>query len=62
MMGGDPDSEAGLAHASDLVDQTAAARANRSTTKPSTSASTRGTSRATRRSAPSAPAERLPAR
>ena len=27
MMGGDPDSEAGLAHASDLVDQTAAARA-----------------------------------
>nr|WP_141846316.1 DNA repair protein RecN [Humibacillus xanthopallidus] len=29
MMGGDPDSEAGLAHASDLVDQTAAARAGR---------------------------------
>jgi DNA repair protein RecN (Recombination protein N) len=29
MMGGDPDSEAGLAHASDLVDQTAAARASR---------------------------------
>ena len=28
MMGGDPDSEAGLAHASDLVDQTAAARAS----------------------------------
>jgi DNA repair protein RecN (Recombination protein N) len=31
MMGGDPDSEAGLAHASDLVDQTAAARTGRFT-------------------------------
>ncbi|GAA2147336.1 DNA replication and repair protein RecN [Humibacillus xanthopallidus] len=31
MMGGDPDSEAGLAHASDLVDQTAAVRAGRVT-------------------------------
>jgi DNA repair protein RecN (Recombination protein N) len=36
MMGGDPDSEAGLAHASDLVDQTAAARATRVTSLPST--------------------------
>ena len=33
MMGGDPDSEAGLAHAGDLVDQTAAARASRATTR-----------------------------
>jgi DNA repair protein RecN (Recombination protein N) len=36
MMGGDPDSEAGLAHASDLVDQTAAARATRVTSLSST--------------------------
>ena len=35
MMGGDPDSEAGLAHAGDLVDQTAAARASRATTRSS---------------------------
>ena len=42
MMGGDPDSEAGLAHASDLVDQTAAARASRATTAP-TSATTGAT-------------------
>ncbi len=33
MMGGDPDSEAGLAHAGDLVDQTAAARASRATAR-----------------------------
>ena len=37
MMGGDPDSEAGLAHASDLVDQTAAAREARASSRPSTS-------------------------
>jgi DNA repair protein RecN (Recombination protein N) len=37
MMGGDPDSGAGLAHASDLVDQTAAVRATRATSRPATS-------------------------
>ncbi|HET8987658.1 MAG TPA: hypothetical protein VFN43_04020, partial [Humibacillus sp.] len=47
MMGGDPDSEAGLAHASDLVDQTAAARATRAGARDATAAAARATTAAT---------------
>ncbi|WP_404393229.1 DNA repair protein RecN [Humibacillus xanthopallidus] len=67
MMGGDPDSEAGLAHAGDLVDQTAAARASRATTRsagtrpPKAAAASRGASKAASSAPRRSRGERQPA-